>query len=439
MKKRFFKAITFTVLSFCLLNCSNEIEELNSTSSSSYSTATKEEIITDFAKVLSAVIAENQDARELIKTEALKKFDRNNDILWEEIKNKNIGSCTLRDAIIQKSSKEFIMQAEEKMPLLNIYFPEISIFGVSPEKYSSNDNELPVVANTPEKDLIYFGGKVSGEIRKGDIPAFNVLVINENKLVEIDETSTRGSIRKYKLKYEDFGKPQNDKVTRNGSEICPSVSFGISERLKQAYNTFNKENDIKYQRYYAYYGITPQKTTGTLNSDYAEYIHFIEVSPKAYDIIADQANVTGRTDPMFSNGKTEIEVSKQKSDFTFNELVNKIWTSGSYVFRFEIYKSTEKEAIVKTVAVKPSEIWDFHEMEHRTYKSSGLFSHSKYTYKIDLNDFTTKKYYLPTPICLGTWDIAEESIYRKVKIWEEDDSAEEEFSKDLKYKEVSFI
>ena len=69
-------------------------------------------------------------------------------------------------------------------------------------------------------------------------------------------------------------------------------------------------------------------------------------------------------------------------------------------------------------------------MDHREYRHSTLFRSSKYTYTIDLQYFTAKKYYLPVPICLGTWNPKTESLTRKVIVYEEDDSAEEEFNVD---------
>ena len=430
MNKTFLKTAIGVVLTASLFSCSNEIEDLNTPSADVYKTSSKQEIMTEFAKALSSVVSENQDARELIKTEALKKFDKNYDILWDEIKDKSIGSCTLREAIAQKTSNEFIMQAEEKVPLLNILFPEISMFGISPEKYSSSDEELPVVAATSDKDLMYYAGELTDEIKKGDVPAFNVLVVNENKLVEVDETATRGAKRTYKLKYETYN------VTRSESDAKSSLSpsLGISDRLKEAYEYFYKTDNSnqrqELQRDYVYYGMTPQKTSGEFDKNYAEYIHFIEVDPNAYYLIADQGSVDGRTDAMFRYGDTYVTAERKKSDFTKEELIREIWTAGCYNFRFEIVKSTEQKVIVENIIVTPSDIWDFHEMDHREYRHSTLFRSSKYTYTIDLQYFTAKKYYLPVPICLGTWNPKTESLTRKVIVYEEDDSAEEEFNVD---------
>ena len=426
MKQIFIKTAIGVALTTSLFSCSNEIEELNTPSVSVCSTSSKEEVMAEFAKALSSVISENQDARELIKTEALKKFDKNYDILWDEIKDKSIGSCTLREAIAQKTSNEFIMQAETKVPLLNILFPEIRMFDVSPEKYSSSDAELPVVVVNNDKNLMFYAGKLTDEIKKGDVPAFNVLVVNENTRVEVDCT-TRGSKRTWRFIDDAFDGTANDNVTRSAI-----VTSGyVSDKLKEAYTYFYKDdasNQSKaLQRDYIYYGMTPQKTQGKYNYNVSEYINFIEVDPKAYFVMADQKEGSGRNDSMFrEDGQTHMVVSKKKSDFTTTELINEIWTTGCYNFRFEIQKSTQSMFAVY-VPVQPSDIWDFHEMEHREYRHSTMFRHSKYTYTIDINYFTPKRYYLPHPICLDRWDLREESLYRLITVYEEDDDSEYDY------------
>lgn len=438
MYKTFLKTAIGVVLTASLFSCSNEIEDLNTPSADVFNTSPKpkQEIMTEFAKALSSVVSENQDARELIKTEALKKFDKNYDILWDEIKDKSIGSCTLREAIAKKTSNEFIMQAEEKIPLLNILFPEISMFGISPEKYSSNDNELPVVVTTPETNLMYYAGELTDEIKKGDIPAFNVLVVNENSRVEVDNTATRGANRTWKFIDEAFDGTKNESTTR-GSYVL----YGdVSDRLKEAYNYFYKNDGSNQskalQRDYIYYGMTPQKPQGSFNYNVSEYISFIEVDPKAYFVIADQKGGSGRNDAMFRNeGETRMVVSKKRADFTKEELINEIWTRGCYNFRFEIQKSTQSMMAVY-VPVQPSDIWDFNEMEHREYTHSTAFRHSKYTYTIDVLYFSPKRYYLPHPISLDRWDLREESLCRFISVYEEDDAEEQEYTSEY---EVTMI
>ena len=43
------------------------------------------------------------------------------------------------------------------------------------------------------------------------------------------------------------------------------------------------------------------------------------------------------------------------------------------------------------------------------------------------NYFTPKRYYLPHPICLDRWDLREESLYRLITVYEEDDDSEYDY------------
>lgn len=179
--KRIFFNLLIAIAILSLSACSQDDVVDNITVKAQPSALTKQEMKTEFARALSAVVNESQEARELIKSEAQKQFDKNYDILWNEIKDQTIGGCTFRESIAKKSSVEFISQIERDIPLLNILFPNIEMFGISPESYNSSDPELPVAVSTPEKNLLFYAGELTDSIAKGQIPAFNVLVVNENE------------------------------------------------------------------------------------------------------------------------------------------------------------------------------------------------------------------------------------------------------------------
>lgn len=61
-----------------------------------------------FAQILSAATFDNKDVREFLKTEALKKFDKNYDILYLAVKDEMIGDLTFRQTLASYSSEEAI-------------------------------------------------------------------------------------------------------------------------------------------------------------------------------------------------------------------------------------------------------------------------------------------------------------------------------------------
>lgn len=386
---------------------------------------TKQEMKTEFAKALSAVVNESQEARELIKSEAQKQFDKNYDILWNEIKDQPIGSCTFHESIAKKSSVEFISQIEKAIPLLNILFPNIEMFGISPELYNSNDSELPVVVATPGKNLMFYAGELTDSISKGQIPDFNVLVVNENERVIINnDVKTRASKGGYT-----FISPAFDGTQKNGATRSTNASSSlVGSKAISAFNYFYKDdssvNSMALQRDYIYYGITPQSKSGSLNYSTSEYISFIEVNPTTYFTIADQTNTGSMSDDPYIKKNS---VSRKKQDYTQSELIDELWTKGSYNFRVEVQRSTNEYPQIIYIPVKPSDIWNFN--LSRSYRHSTGFRHSKYTYSIDPNKFTAKRYELtPYQLSLSKWNLSEESVYRYITFIEEDESQEIDFS-----------
>lgn len=168
-----------------------------------------------------------------------------------------------------------------------------------------------------------------------------------------------------------------------------------------------------------YYGITPQKQTGNLNKSVSEYISFIEINPKSYFSISEQRdNNLFNSDPYIKNNS----VSQEKRGLSADELLDRMWTKGAYNVRVEVSTSLEEQAYVVLIPLTPDQIWNFNIESSRRH--STWFRHSKYTYKIDPNRFTSKKVFLDNMVSLGKWDISEEALFRYVKICEEDVSQE---------------
>lgn len=417
-------------------SCSNENfldENLVSPEHSELTEQQKQDVKVEFAKALSSVLYSNTEARKVIKTEATKQFDKNFDILWSSIKNIQIGDCSFEECISSHSSKNIVTIINEQMPLLNILFPEIKMFDISVETYDYLDKELPVAVRSNNKTLLFFDGELTDTIPNGNIPDFNVVVINENSRVKANKISkTRSTSYEYSFISPSYDGTNVNKQTR--STIANSNLVG--NKAITAFQYFNQDNSsinsMALQRDYIYYGITPTNRSGALNYNVSEYISFIEVNPKTYFTIADQTGMGIDDDPYIK----ENSVSREKRDFTEEELIDKLWTKGSYNLRFEIQRSTNAHPQIIYIPVKPSEIWNFN--LERSYRHSTAFRHSKYTYRIDPDKFTSKRFELsPYELSFGKWNLAEEALYRYVTILEEDESGEKTTT--YQYEETSVL
>lgn len=413
--------IAFFAATLSMFSCTNEdliVDNKDCVESKQLEVSQKEDLKLEFAKAFSSVISNSIDARKIIKTEAIKQFDKNYDVLWATIKDERVGNSTFAECVASYSSPDLIEALNENLPLLNILFPEIKMFDINAETYDCSDNELPVSVCSKDKNLLLYAGEVTDTIPANEVPAFNVLVVNENnRVIANKEVKTRGANYSFTFVSPSFDGSRTNSSTRSAVVDNSYVGNKAINAYKYFYKDDASTNSMALQRDYIYYGLTPTNHSGALNFNVSEYISFIEVNPTTYFTIADQKTNSMSDDPYIKANS----VSRKKRDFTESELIDALWTKGAYNFRFEIQRSTNEKPQIVYLPVKPSDIWNFN--LDRTYRHSTAFRHSKYTYKIDPNKFTTKRFYLtPGEISLGKWNLAEESVYRYVTILEEDES-----------------
>lgn len=429
------KIIYAFIIAVFISSCSDEVVE-NDVHPSKFITRSetvlrdKEECFSKFAEILSKAVFENEDLRIFLKKEALKQFDNNYDILYYLIKDEKIGNATFRDILVSYSSDDIISQIEYQIPLLNIVIPPIPFFDITVEDLDVSDKELPVAVSADNGMILYLDGKQEGIIEKGNAPAFNVIVINENVRVEVDNnimTRNASSIKKnIKFKSSVFDGMHNktrsytypnDFVAKPGSQI-----FGKAiEAYKAGFNSDSGANSKGFQRDYIYYGITPQNHEGQIITGISEYIDYIKVDPTAYYKLSDvnrYGDSGNKEDPIIINPT----YTNEKRELTTEELIERMWSKGAYTFRFEVFSSSETAGGVCNICyatVYPKDLWDFN-IELVSHSSGSLFSHSKYTYKIDPANFKAKKCLLNNPVNIGSWNIGEEAINRWINIVEED-------------------
>ena len=381
-----------------------------------------EALLSCFAETLSKIVYERQDVREFLKEEAVKQFDKNYDVLYALIKDREIGGTTFRDLLVEYSSEERIATIEEHIPLLNILVPKIAIFDIAAENMDCTDPEIPVAVSKTKATTLYLNGQYAADLEKGEVPGFHTFVVNENSRVIVDAITRSGEQTFTFISPNYDGSIREEEEPQTRSTAMTAAEVGA--KAVAAYGYFNdddpKVNSRAYQRDYIYYGITPATANdkGTLNRLVSEYISFLEVDPRAYFKIADQKTGEAYEDPYIKSSQVE----HKKSPYTEAELIDQMWTKGAYDFRFEIFSANHSQPVIVYLPLKPEELWDFHTTY--TYQHSTWFRHSKYTYKIDPNKFTAKRVYLKSKqISFGKWDLSQEALERYVSIFEEDKEA----------------
>ncbi len=379
-----------------------------------------EALLSGFAETLSKIVYDRQDVREFLKEEAIKQFDKNYDVLYALVKDKEIGGTTLRNLLVEYSSEAKIATIEENIPLLNILVPKIAIFGIAAENMDCTDPEIPVAVSKEKATTLYLNGEYAVDLEKGEIPDFHTFVVNENSRVIVDAITRSGEQTFTFISPNYDGSIREDEEPQTRSTAMTAAEVGA--KAVTAYNYFYADNSgsnsRSYQRDYIYYGITPANGNGTLNRLVSEYISFLEVDPKAYFKIADQKTGEAYEDPSIKSNQT----SQEKRSLTDAELLDRMWTKGAYDFRFEVFSANSTQPTIVYLPLKPEELWDFHIAS--SYRHSTWFRHSKYTYTIDPNKFTAKRVYLKNKqISFGKWDLSQEALERYISIYEEDKQA----------------
>ena len=378
-----------------------------------------------FAESLANALIANQDLRRLVKEEALKKFDKDYDVMYQLVKNKSITpidyngksngkidkstlikssqATTFRQAILPffKNEAELI-EIEQKLPLLTIFVPELPLGYFSAETWDVNDeNQVPEVAfrlNT-SNDIPVIGKDGNKYVIESELtPGFPIIVIKENERLRVKQNhnNINKSAKLTNVGFEDF-EFIDENFDPNASNPNPPIvnNSSIDERLIDAYNFWN--NNDGWQRDYIYHGLTTTNTTGPLTRNYAEHITSFRLAgdPKvAFNYISINSS-PGDPDP------------QQVSDYRINRSSG--WTDGDFEFNVYCYfgsKSNDTgEAKIKTFGLKPDDLFS---MSYSSYTTGTWFWRKTFirteivaTKQID---FLDPKYNLK--LQLEVWDLS---------------------------------
>ncbi len=398
----------------------NQDELIPETKTNEVTDAEKEAYLASFAKILSMAVYERQDVRAFLKRHALECFDKNYDVLYVAVKDEYISGQKFHEILSSYSSENEIEDITTHIPLLNIYLTDFPAIGIHAEDLNEADVDIPTCVSMSDSTRFFYKGTQIEARQKGEIPDFHVLVVGENTRVTI--CGQHGSNKSLNLF--EFKDPAFDGLADNGNLKSIALSGSIvGRRAFDSWQYFNSSNSgvnqKAFQRDYIYYGITPDKPRGELIKSISEYIGYIKVPASAFYTISDQKS---GDDPYADPYIKEPTAQRYHKQYSENELIDIMWTRGAFNFKFEIITSTQEIANTIYIPLTPSQLWDFH-IEHTT-KHKTWFRHTRHYYRIDADKFTPKNVILDSPADMGKWNIAEESLFRIVKIYEEDKGKE---------------
>lgn len=334
----------------------NEINNEESKTIESLDLKEADKLKLKFGRAMALAIKESPELRRFIKTEALKKFNKDYDVLYHAVKDKPVNyrlktnaknsSVATLSGLVESyfKDKNELAQIEQQLPLLTIFVPELPENSFSAETWDPNDDEqIPVVAirleTTNEVPMIDAVNSYEYVLEQDLVPGYPVIVIKNNERLAVNNgnnnfgRSTEILNTSGGQSYRFLDDNMNAELSifepididdgngggggGGGSGSCNPPATIISGRqnnveqfLKTAYNVFDGNVSQPWHRDNIYYQLTPTQTTNTyVGGKYLEAITYFKLQGDAELVFNRMANQTNGSnlDPQRANQNWERE------------------------------------------------------------------------------------------------------------------------------------
>ena len=285
--KQLFSFLLLIVLS---LTACNRIAFVDNTNADNYY-LTQEEAFYDFAILLSRAVSNEPSLRSLLKTEALKKFDKDFDVFYPTVKNIVVDSeLTFQQVLLKYDYYSKLPCIEQAVPLLTILVPDWSwidrdCFSVT--KWDPLDSSIVVSYDLPDgSHKIIIDGQDCGSLPYGCFIDTPTLVIKSNERL-IDNLAVRSSVSDYHFIDEIF---DNSIETKGHDETviheingAPNSSawIGKTQVISKVANCYQQINAVPgaAHRDYIYYGMTSSISSGYIDNGITESVFRYRIDP----------------------------------------------------------------------------------------------------------------------------------------------------------------
>ena len=413
-------------LCFCMFACSKQYvaqqREIDS----------QDNVMCDFAVVLSKAIHENAELRDFLKSEAISMFDYDYDVFYQWEKGKFVNSKeTFEDILTQYDRKGIIGTIGEEIPLLNILIPnwgwiDDECFDVNSWDTTS-DNVSVAVDDRRGHALLYNNGKLSEVVPYSLIPSSPVLILKENERLRPVVTKS-GSVdfefissafnasletKAYRSEFDSI----IDLEIEHGSEFDDHISGyyygGGSGRLFHAFSVANSVSGLT-QRDYVYYGLDGEHSSGTLDVNFHETIRRIKF----------EGTPSGLFDNINDYSATGYTTSE---GYSLTQLQQMIWFEGAIELRFLVFAGPEWDNEIGC-SVNFSQAYAVSKvLKYRNYNWIGM--HTSDYYGVTIECIEPKWFNVNIP--LFSWDISKYPERFKIRIVEQDPSGTIEITRTI--------
>lgn len=404
----------------------------------------------NFSISLSKAVYAYPEVREFLKSEAMKRFDNDDEVFYPFVKDREVGTLgTFREILVRElGSEELMKQIEEKVLSLTILVSDATWFdseGFCLDRWDTSDSYVAITYREGDGFCrkLFGNGCLIGAIEKGTIPGGPVLIVKENERV-VASVPTKGGTVNYTFISDAFNASKNQPKTKdnyswewlneaqgnNSNIVNASTLNSINPDIITAYNLF-KNNSYACQNDYIYYGMTSDASVGRLRKDVRNKIYRFKLNPDAFESVFDDiernyVNYYGIDD----GGKGYNMQDSQATVYA------RLWADGCLEIRFTIMagsKGNSSEAYsvrardlftVKNNIVKKEEWgatlfkwyinWRYSFNESGDYKRNSTSLNAKWYYPND--NFTLPEWDLPN---LSSYSLKVEEIDRGVTHYDE--------------------
>lgn len=309
-----------------------------------------------FATILAKAI-NNDEIKQFIKKESLKKVDKDYDVIYHLIKNKKINnSLTFKDALAQYcTNSHYLDSLTNNDPTLTISIPYINS-SINAKVWDIHQKPLVVYkSSTLAPDNKYLEqiddlGNVSNIERFIKPNNITIVVKSNERLSKQKPISTKSQLIGISNENGIFAyfidkEYNNLNIQTKGRDIISNkpntyTPMFLPRNDKNLYAFFN---NIEKQRNYIYYNINPNKgiLEGDYDFNYAEYLTHIKMNDiNSYEQIADKFDPRGD----WSDGNLEIYIDillnqKDGGSLTIRKVTN-IPIEDLYIARDGVYNGT---------------------------------------------------------------------------------------------------
>lgn len=332
--------VFFAIIGFFFTACNKEDLDTESVTQTNFNSKYTEDtkLKTKFAKALANALADNELLREFIKNEALKKVNKDYDVVYQLVKDVDIrsslvlrtsSSLTLRNLLLPYfETEQELIEIENKLPLLTIFVPDLLEGSFSASNWNTS-TEIPKVAVRSYEiaDVMIYG--INGEeflLEAQYMPDFPVVVVKDNERLlssvlttDFNEYDTRELTQTTENNRIRFLDDNFDPIYNPGSSSSATTTYPRVDPIhQQAYNAYSNYTPGGWQRDYIYYGLTPTNTEGGLNPTYREYLTSFKL--------------TGNPQVVYNT----ISSAQDPNFIQFTTINRNHWTDGSFEFQVKL-------------------------------------------------------------------------------------------------------